>query len=697
MLAFVMRAFSLVLLFSVAVIAPMADARQSLELSNGWSFVRRDVGPAAVPDAKWETVSVPHTWNAIDGANGLVADPNVPDGYYRGAGWYVRPLTDLTFVAGQRVFARFGAVATVADVWLNDRHLGQHRGAFAAFCFELTPFLRGDGSDVLRVRADNSRFQDVAPLQGDFTVFGGVYRPVELLVTDATCISPLDHGSSGVFLTPKSLTDAEAAVEAAVELSGKAGTTAQVEVEVTDAAGTTAGKGGGEVTIAGDGTTRASVPLRIARPHRWQGRKDPYLYTATIRLRRDGRVIDEVRQPLGLRTIELTPDRGALLNGAPYALHGVNRHQDRAGKGWALSAADHAEDVALMVELGCTSVRLAHYQQNPVVHDLCDRNGLVLWQEIPLVDRISSLPQFADNAKQQLTEMILQGYNHPSLCFWGVFNELEATWAEQPGPRPDALIAELRDLAHRLDSSRPTVAASWKRDPDPLHAMPDGIAFNVYPGWYWGKPDDFGPLVESLSAQLNGRRVGISEYGAGASVVQHQEGELAPPTNTATRFHPEEWQASFHERVWALAQNNPRLWGTWIWNLCDFAVDKRDEGDTPGRNDKGLVTYDRKIRKDAFYFYKANWSDEPVVYLAARRLTPRKRATTEVKAYSNCGPVELFVNGRSLGVQAPDAVRIARWPGVTLVPGENRVALVGRRDGKDIRDECVWVLDGTAP
>ena len=255
-------------------------------------------------------------------------------------------------------------------------------------------------------------------------------------------------------------------------------------------------------------------------------------------------------------------------------------------------------------------MRLAHYPQSSVVHDLCDRNGLLLWQEVPLVDRISGLPEFAENAKQQLTEMVLQGGNHPSLCFWGLFNELNATWVDMPGPAPDRLITELRDLAHRLDGSRPTVAASWMREPSSLHELPDRISFNVYPGWYWGTPDDFGHLFTDLSALVGGRRVGISEYGAGASILHHQEGPLEAPKNTNTHFHPEEWQAIVHERAWAWAQDNPHLWGTFVWAMFDFASDKRDEGDTPGRNDKGLVTRDRS-------------GAEGCVLISTRRTGPR--------------------------------------------------------------------------
>ena len=679
----------------LGVSCTLSAQRQVLPLDADWRFIRRDVGPEAVVDSNWQAVTLPHTWNNLDGQNGAAADPGLVDGYYRGAAWYEREFTLPAAGAGRRVFVRFEAVSIVSDVYVNDRHVGQHRGAFGAFCYELTPFLRSDGANVIRVRADNSHFQDVAPLSADFTMGGGIYRPASLIVTDAVCINPLDHASSGVYLTLKKLDDDAATVGVRTLLSNGREDLAQVQVEteIADAGGQIVATGKADVPVAAGQTAAFDQPVRIAHPHRWQGREDPYLYSATVRVLRDGRVVDSVTQPLGLRTIEISPERGVLLNGKPYAVHGVNRHQDRLNQGWALTQQNHEEDFRLILELGCTAVRLAHYQQSNAVHDLCDRNGLLLWQEVPLVNSISGLPEFAANAKQQLTEMILQGYNHPSLCFWGMFNELNATWAEPLGPPPDRLIAGLRDLAHELDSSRPTVAASWMREPSSLHGLPDRIAFNVYPGWYWGTPDDFGHLFTDLGTMMGGQRVGISEYGAGASILHHQEGPLAAPKDTNTHFHPEEWQAVVHERAWACAQGNPHLWGTFVWAMFDFASDKRDEGDTPGRNDKGLVTADRQVRKDAFYFYKANWTAEPMVYIASRRMTPRHSATSEIKIYSNCADVELFVNGASLGIVHPDTVKICRWPGATLAPGVNRIEAVGRRDGKKVRDGCSWALE----
>jgi beta-galactosidase len=680
-------------LFCGAALVASAQ-RQDVILGADWKFLRSDLPTPDAVGEGWQGVAVPHTWNAVDAANGLAADPGLRDGYYRGPAWYERTLPEHGASAERRMFLRFEAVATVADVFLNRQRLGQHRGGYAAFVYEITPQLQPDAASVLRVRVDNSRVADVPPLQGDFSVFGGIYRPVHLLTTDAVCISPVEFGSPGVFLTTQSLTDAEAKIDVSTVVSNGLlrAETIEIEAEIVDAAGQVAATRRTSVQLSSGEKRSLVLPLAIVNPHRWQGRADPYLYTATVRVFRGGREVDAVTQPLGLRTIAITDDRGVLLNGQPVAVHGVNRHQDRENLGTALSDADHAADIAEIVEMGCTALRLAHYQQSATVQNLCDRAGLLVWQEIPLVDRINGTPEFAANARQQLTEMILQSYNHPSLCFWGLFNELKAPWAEEPGAAPEPLIAELRALATRLDPSRPTVGASWMTSGDPLHESPSAIAFNVYPGWYWGTPADFTPLVEKLSASLGGRRIGISEYGAGASVFHHQEGELSPPTKTDTPFHPEEWQTRFHEQLWAQMKNNPHLWGTFVWNMYDFAIDKRNEGDTPGRNDKGLVTYDRRMRKDAFYFYKANWNPAPMIHLTSRRMTGRRQPATEVKAYSNTGPVELFVNGRSLGTAQPDGVCIVRWPAVQLAPGANRIEIVAQSGAAELRDSCEWTL-----
>lgn len=312
---------------------------------------------------------------------------------------------------------------------------------------------------------------------------------------------------------------------------------------------------------------------------------------------------------------QVDPDTGFSLNGKHFPLHGVNRHQDRLGKGWAISPADHAQDCQIILDMGCTAVRLAHYQHAQQFYDLCDKSGLVVWAELALVNKVSTSPAFMANARQQLTELIKQSYNHPSICFWSLFNELIPAPANQvPNSQP---VSQLNTLAHELDPIRPTTAASHLPDDTGLNHVPDIIAINKYIGWNKVPLDQWGPFLDDLRTSYTGTAVGISEYGAGASIAQHD-----PPTSKtipSSRWHPEEWQASVHEAAWRAMKERSWLWGTFVWNGFDFGVDSRDEGDQPGRNDKGLVTYDRKTKKDTYYFYQANWTSQPMVYIASRR------------------------------------------------------------------------------
>jgi len=673
-------------------------ARDTIPLLTDWKFLRRDLAPdeksetwrnPSVPP--WDVVTVPHTWNAEDGANGREAEPDLPEGYYRGPAWYVRDLPVPTSWKGQRVFIRFEGVSLVADVFINRIHVGQHRGAFGAFCIEITPFLNYDGKDSLRVRVDNARAFDVAPLTGDFTVFGGIYRPVEIFATGDPCISPTFYGSLGTFLTVRRLDRDKAEIEVKTKISYAGGQTSTLNLvtEITDAAGVPIASATDEIKVLSGSDEFHLQTLRVPSPHLWNGRVDPYLYAAKVRVTRGSEVLDEVTQPLGIRTVEISGKDGFLLNGNSYELHGVNRHQDRAGKGWALSKTDHDEDHALIREMGANTIRLAHYQQAAYFHDLSDRHGLITWEEIPLVDAVSASPQFLENARQQLQEMIWQDYNHPSVAMWGLYNELEC--GSMPTAQTMPIIESLQSLAKQIDSTRPTVAASFRQDASARHRIPDHAGWNIYPGWYSSSTEDATAWVHKYRDQM-GKRIGISEYGAGANPKQSSELPIAPPKADGN-FHPPEWQNHFHERLWAQLKGNPNLYGTWIWSMFDFAVDKRNEGGIPGLNDKGMVTRDRRTKKDAFYFYKANWSGEKMVHITSSQLTPRKQASTEVKVYSNCPQVELLVNGTSAGVITPDNLKICRWESVRLQPGPNRIEAIGQGGATTAHDDCEWTLE----
>ncbi|MBN1511469.1 MAG: glycoside hydrolase family 2 protein [Phycisphaerae bacterium] len=661
-------------------------ARETHDLNTEWRFQKADPADAASPeldDSAWDSVTLPHTWNARDGQDG-------GNNYYRGPAWYRRAWEIPESLRSRRLFLRFGAANTVADVHFNGTHLGRHRGGFAAFAFEITPHIQFGKKNVLAVRVDNGHFEDVPPWSADFTFFGGLYRSVELLITGPTCISPLDHASPGVFITQTRVTDDRADLDVRTRLShgANADCTARLIASVEDAEGKTVAEATQNVAFSRPGNLDVSQRLTIDKPHLWNGRKDPYLYAVRVRLETETQILDEVRQPLGLRYFRVDADKGFFLNGRPYALHGVNRHQDRLDKGWAIGKTEHDEDFALIRELGCTGVRLAHYQHDDYVYSLCDKAGLVVWAEIPLVNRIHDSQAFRDNARQQLVELIRQNYNHPSILFWGVHNEITAPWLKG-SPDPTNLIRDLHNLAKTEDATRLTTCAGCDPIDHPANWQTDVVALNHYSGWYVGGPESFGPWIDGIRKAHPDKPIGISEYGAGASILHHEDPPAKPKHNGP--WHPEEWQTLVHEQHWRAMQDRPYLWCTFIWNMFDFAVDGRNEGDTPGRNDKGLVTYDRRTRKDAFHAYKANWTDEPMVYIASRRFQERTTASANVRVYSNCEDVELFVNEKSLGPKRADHGAFV-WPDVTLQSGRNAIRAVGRIKDAIVTDSCEWTL-----
>ncbi len=684
-----------VLAFTCSAASGLAAARLDQLLSDGWKFTRADAGPTASADA-WESVTIPHTWNTIAAdAGDHKGDPHYAGvSYYRGACWYARSLDIPAAWKGQRVFIRFEAASIVARAYINGQALGEHRGAFTAFCYELTPYLRYGAANELRVQVDNSHQEDVPPLSGDFNMDGGLYRPVHLIVTDPVCISPLNMASPGVYLTAKSLDAGAAQVEVKTLVSNGSGAPANVQVrtDIADAEGKIVASATQPAALE-TGTNAAVVvsTVTIPSPHLWNARKDPYLYTATVSLASGGgdAAGDAVQQPLGLRTVAIDEQRGFLLNGQPYPIRGVNKHQDWGDQGWATTYADFDEDARIILDMGVTAIRLTHYPQSDYWHNLSDHNGLLLWNEVSLVNYIHDTPAFDDNAEQQLRELILQRYNHPSAVFWGLFNEI----GNQKGDAPDSLLKRLKAVVQELDTTRVIVAAT-DHNKRTFNLIPDHTAFNMYPGWY-GKFGTMEANIQTDSTEI-GKRIAISEYGAGSNAAQHAEGPLTQPAH-AGPFHPQEWQTYVHEADYAAIKGNPHLWGTFIWVMFDFQSSVRHEGSLPHVNDKGLVTEDRKTKKDAYYFYQANWTDTPMVHIAAKELTPRHLGSTGIEVFSNCPSVQLTLNGRPLGAASPDGVCVFRWQNVTLQPGRNEVQAVAASGGGQVTDSCVWDLEpGTA-
>ncbi|HEY5503652.1 MAG TPA: glycoside hydrolase family 2 TIM barrel-domain containing protein, partial [Sedimentisphaerales bacterium] len=522
---------------------------------------------------------------------------------------------------------------------------------FTAFCYELTPHIKWDGPNILAVRVDNSFFEDVPPLGGDFNIQGGLYRPVWLIIKNPVCVTPLDYASPGIYLKQTKVSKEEAIVDVLAKISNGLDKPTEVQSRVTilDANAVVVAKAEGQAQVEPGQTKSVDHQVRITNPHLWNGRKDPYMYQVKVELICDGNVVDEIGGTLGalgLRYYSVDANKGFFLNGESYPLRGVNRHQDRIGKGWAISYADQDEDANLILEMGANCVRLAHYPHANYFYSLCDKAGLVVWTEIPLVNQVYDTPAFAENAKQQLTELIRQKYNHPSIFVWGLYNELGNS-GRCDDPRP--LLNELQSLAKQEDPTRLTTAAS--NDPSSkwpgVRAIADLIAWNTYPGWYRATPPQMAKDIDKYKHDANDKPLGISEYGAGASIKQHEQNMKKAPS-PGGKWHPEEWQAIVHEENYAAIEARPYLWGSFAWVMFDFSASWRTEGDTLGVNDKGLVTADRKTRKDAFYFYKAKWTTEPFVYITSRRHTERTDPNTTVKVYSNCDSVELKINGQTI-------------------------------------------------
>lgn len=658
-----------------AVAAPRTRVVESLD--RGWRFHLGDAAGAAseaFDDTSWTTIDLPHTWNASDGQDG-------GGDYFRGTGWYRRRFTARAAWAGRELYLQFDGANRRTDVYLNGRLLGTHMGGFARFRFDATAYLRPGADNVLAVRVNNE-VNDIAPTVADFTFFGGIYRGVSLLVTDRLHVETMDYASPGIYLKQERVSRSRADLTVTIKLANDTPRTADMRVRTVIADAVARPLKEAESTVRVDAGGRASVVehVRLARPHLWDGTRDPYLYRVFAEVYEGTRLLDVVEQPLGLRFFRVDPDEGFFLNDRPLDLHGVSRHQDRLNKGWAISDADEREDFALIREMGANAIRAAHYQQSQLWYTLADAHGLVVWAEIPFVGTALDRPAFAENAKEQLRELIRQNYNHPAIIFWGVGNETR-------GASADALLAQLAAEVRAEDPTRLSTYASDHSNEDSKNWHTDLIAFNRYFGWYGGSLEDFAAWADRIHKQFPRARVGVSEYGAGASTLQHNPDGARPVPSS--RLHPEEYQALFHEAYWNAMRSRRFLWCKFVWNMFDFAADQRSEGDTLGRNDKGLVTYDRKTRKDAFFWYKANWSDEPVLYITDRRYVRRTARTAAVKVYSNADSVELFVNAISQGKRSGDE-HIFRWPGVALKEGENRIEVRAVRRGRKLFDSCLW-------
>lgn len=668
---------------------PITDYRTHTPLNEGWSFHKgaipttQAIAPTEPADVSWEKVSIPHTWNAKDGQDG-------GGNYFRGDGWY-RKTQNLQPKPDKKYFIRFEGANRRAELFVNGQLVGNHVGGNSAFVFDVTPLLKS-GDNQFVVHVDNKNNPDSPPLQADFTFSGGLYRSVELIDTPLVHIETNDYASSGVYLTTPEISETSTTVNAKTRVRNDSNQDQRLiaQIRLFDKNNTNVGTTSSIIDIKKGESLPVELQTRIENPHLWQGVEDPYLYKAQVILIDVATPVDVVTQPLGVRSFKMDPEKGFILNGKPYRLLGVNRHQERRDQGWALTDKDHEEDMAAILEMGCTSIRLAHYQHAEKFYQLCDEKGLVVWAEIPVVDRLGSTQAFTDNAKQQYIELIRQNYNHPSICFWSAGNEVDENGGNfnRQGPAVYPWFKEMAALGKKEDPTRLTVAA-WREKFFPPADTTDVFGLNVYLGWYNDAYTDLPKYIENHHAN-NGRGNAkglwsMSEYGAGASPFFHAE-------TPAKMDHSEEYQCLYHEAYWKVLKDHPEVWGLYIWNMFDFAVDSRNEGDRPGVNDKGLVTEDRKIKKDAFYFYQANWSKTPMLHITAKRFATRGVESIPVKVYSNADKVSLTVNGVSLAEKTGEN-GVFVWENVKLNEGVNKVTAKAGA----LTDSAEWTYKPGAP
>ena len=628
--------------------------RTYINLNEGWEFTKPGDAPV--------TVDVPHTWNAVDGQDG-------GNDYWRGTCTYERTFEAPAFdPATQVVYLQFDGVNATADVELGGKAVCHHDGGYSTFRVNVTDEIVA-GTNDLKVTVDNSKNDRVYPQKADFTFYGGIYRDVKLLVCSATHFALDYYGTPGLKVAPHIADgDADAQVQVESWVDGPAAADATVRVELVDAAG--------NVVASGEGT---DVTLPIAAVHRWDGVEDPYLYTARLTLvGADGAALDEVSARFGVRSFHIDANEGFFLNGRSYPLRGVSRHQDRKGIGNALTPEQHLEDIELIKEIGANTVRLAHYQHNQVFYDACDEAGLVVWAEIPYISE--HLPNGRQNTLDQMHELIVQNYNHASICVWGLSNEITISTKDKADMLDNHHV--LNDLVHRMDPTRPTTLACYAMcGPFNKSAhISDVVSWNLYLGWYvpglWLNKAWFG----LWRLFYRNRAIGMSEYGCEAMPNLHSE---RPRRND----HTEEYQCVYHEYMLKFFARRPYFWATHVWNMFDFAADARDQGGEPGMNHKGLVTFDRKTKKDSFYIYKAWWSKEPFVHVCSKRFEDRCAKSITVKAYSNQPEVTFLVNGQKVETvrENPKDPHVFRLF-IPLAEGETRVEVVAG----ECRDEAPW-------
>ncbi len=660
---------TLLLIFSTST-----KAQRIVEnLNKGWSFTP---GWELLNDGSGnKLINIPHTWN-LDALSGK-AD------YKRMLGNYLREMSiPKEWQNTKKIYLKFKGVNESAEVYVNGKRVGSHSGGYTAFGFDITQYINFGSNNLLWVRVSNVQDLNIMPLVGDFNIYGGIYRDVELIVTPTIHISQGDYASSGIKVTTTSINNQRAKLTISAKIDGVAGRGGDVEMIIRNSDGAIVDSTYRRIKFDMRGQSDVVWGANIDEPRLWNGTIDPHLYSVDIVInsasaasKNSAKKIniekDSLREYFGVRSFEVNERNEFILNGEPYQLRGVTRHQDVAMLGNAIYPQNHRQDIKLMEEMGVNAVRLTHYPQDKYFIELCDRAGIIVWSEIPFVGPgryrdtgFNDSDEFKENGTQQLMELIEQQYNNPSVMFWGLFNELT-----QRGVDPSGYVKMLNTLAKNEDPHRLTVAAS-NQDGE-LNFITDLIGFNQYIGWSGaGMPRNIEGWATSVRRDFPRLKVALSEYGAGGSIYQHQDSTIKPVANSY--WHPEEWQTLFHEQYWKTINSKHQFWGTFISSMFDWGSAYRTEGDRPGINDQGLVTFDRAVKKDAFYFYKANWNkNDPFVYITGRRFYERNNKKQTIKVFSTCDEVTLTINDSTIKMVKNDGYGTFVFENCTLKQGIN--------------------------
>ena len=652
--------------------------RKIININDNWKFIQENVCEAYIRDIdceNWEDIQIPHTWNDIDGIDG-------GNDYFKGACWYRKELFVDKNNSKKQIFLELEGSNSITNVYINGQHLGEHKGGYSTFRFDITNVVEFGKNNTIAIKVDNSTVDDIYPIWADFTFYGGIYRNVNLVVVENIHFDLMDEGSKGIYLSQDEITKENAKISVKTLLKNDSDSSEAIRlwIDVLDKEGNVVKYNAKDVVLQANERKEIVLPINIENPILWHGVKNPYLYNVKVNIMKDNDVLDEIEIPTGLRFYNFDAKEGFFLNGEHMKLNGVSRHQDKKDKGWALSKDDHLEDMKLIKEVGANSVRLAHYQHDQYFYDLCDKEGMIIWAEIPFISVMSKTDLKGTNAKSQLVELIRQNFNHSSIVMWGVQNEI------QIGGMTDELrilVKELHEIAKNEDGTRLTTQAQvmMVEDDDEFHSYTDIMAYNKYYGWYNDEAEDFAPWLDHFNKLNPDRCLGISEYGAEGILTYHSD-------TPEVKDYTEEYHALYHETVMKIFNERPFVWGTYVWNFFDFGSDFRDEGCVKGRNNKGLITFDRKIKKDAFYFYKAIWSTEKFVHISSKRFIDRATETINIKVYSNLSEITLVVNNKEVATLNAEA--IFNFENIVLEEGQNEVRVIAKDSEKVYTDFAMF-------